>query len=68
MAILRAADYSQELAKRIVEGIKICGLTVKGKRVLLKPHLVEFDAGTVINTDVAVVAAAFDAFSSLGAA
>jgi len=29
---------------------------------------VEFDAGTVINTDVAVVAAAFDAFSSLGAA
>lgn len=68
VAIVRAADYTKELAKSIVEGIRICGLGVKGKRVLLKPNLVEFDAGTVINTDVAVVAAAFEAFSSLGAA
>ena len=68
VAILRAADYSKELARTITEGVRICGLSVKGKRVLLKPNLVEFDAGTVINTDVAVVAAAFDAFSALGAA
>ncbi len=68
VAVLRAADYSKELARTIAEGMKICGLTVKGKRVLLKPNLVEFDAGTVINSDVAVVAAAFEACSSLGAA
>jgi uncharacterized protein (DUF362 family) len=36
--------------------------------VLLKPNLVEFDQNTCINTDVAVVAAALEAFRSLGAA
>lgn len=68
VAIVKSPDYSRELAQRIIEGIGECGLEVKGKRVLLKPNLVEFDRHTVINTDVAVVAAAFDAFSSLGAA
>jgi uncharacterized protein (DUF362 family) len=41
---------------------------VRGQRVLLKPNLVEFDAKTCVNTDVAVVAAALEAFRSLGAA
>ena len=36
--------------------------------MLLKPNLVEFDAKTCINTDVSVVAAALEAFRSLGAA
>ena len=67
VAIVKAASYSGELTRRIVEGIQACGLNVKGKRVLLKPNLVEFDKNTVINTDVAVVAAAFEAFSLLGA-
>ena len=67
VAIVKSPGYSGELAQRIIEGIGQCGLAVKGKRVLLKPNLVEFDRHTVINTDVAVVAAAFDAFSSLGA-
>ena len=66
--IVKAQNYSIELAQRIVEGIRACGLEVKGKRVLLKPNLVEFDKRTPINTDVAVVAAAFEAFSLLGAA
>ena len=68
VAIIKAPDYTVELKQRILEGIAACQLEVKGKRVLLKPNLVEFDRHTVINTDVAVVAAAFDAFSSLGAA
>ncbi len=68
VAIVKSSKYSAELAQRIIEGVRECGLDVKGKRVLLKPNLVEFDSSTVINTDVSVVAAAFEAFSSLGAA
>ena len=40
---------------------------VRGKRVLLKPNLVEFDPNTCINTNVAVIAAAYEAFSILWA-
>ncbi len=68
VAIIKAKDYSVGLTRQILDGIRACGLEVKGKRILLKPNLVEFDKHTVINTDVAVVAAAFDAFSSLDAA
>src|SRR5579862_8208498 len=50
------------------QGIRECGLEVRGLKVLLKPNLVEFDPHTCINTDVSVVAAAYDVFRSLGAA
>ena len=50
------------------KGIRQCGLDVRGKRVLLKPNLVEFDPATVINTDAAVIAAAVEVFHKLGAA
>lgn len=68
VAVLRAKNYQQDLTNTILEGIRLCGLVVKDKRILLKPNLVEFDASTAINTDVAVVAAALAAFRSLGAA
>jgi uncharacterized protein (DUF362 family) len=68
VAVVRAKSYSDELASRILEGVKQCGLDVRGQRVLLKPNLVEFDPNTCINTDVSVVAAALEAFRSLGAA
>ena len=68
VAILRARSYSEDLVSRMLEGIRQCGLDVRGKRVLLKPNLVEFDSATVINTDAAVIAAALEAFHSLGAA
>ena len=67
VAIVRAQSYSEELASRLLEGVRACNLNVKGKRVLLKPNLVEFDPSTVINTDVAVLAAALEAFKRLGA-
>jgi uncharacterized protein (DUF362 family) len=41
---------------------------VRGKRVVLKPNLVEFDPHTSINTHPMVVHAAFEAFRRLGAA
>jgi len=52
----------------ILRGIKLCGLQVTGKRIVLKPNLVEFDPKGVINTNPAVIEAAIDAFRALGAA
>ena len=68
VSILRARSYSEDLASRMLEGIQQCGLDVRGKRVLLKPNLVEFDSATVINTDAAVILAALETFRALGAA
>jgi uncharacterized protein (DUF362 family) len=67
VAVLKAASYSADLRDVIRRGVELCGLAVRGKRVLLKPNLVEFDKTTSINTEVAVVAAALDVFRSLGA-
>lgn len=68
VAVVKAPSYSVALTQRILEGIRACGLSVRGKHVLLKPNLVEFDPSTCINTNVAVIAAAYEAFSALGAA
>jgi uncharacterized protein (DUF362 family) len=68
VAIVKARSYSDDLVSRMLEGIRQCGLDVRGKRVLLKPNLVEFDPATVINTDAAVIVAAMEAFHQLGAA
>ena len=68
VAIVKASTYNVEIAQRMLEGVRLCGLDVKGKRVLLKPNLVEWDSSTTINTDVAVVSAALEVFRQLGAA
>jgi uncharacterized protein (DUF362 family) len=68
VVVLKASSYSDDLAQRMLQGIRECGLDVRDQKVLLKPNLVEFDAATCINTDVSVVAAAYEVFQSLGAA
>jgi len=68
VAIIRAHSYSEDLVSRMLEGVRHCGLDARGKRVLLKPNLVEFESSTVINTDATVVAAAVELFHRLGAA
>ena len=68
VAIVRARSYSEDLVSRMLEGVRQCGLDVRGKRVLLKPNLVEFDSATVINTDASIIAAAVELFHRLGAA
>ena len=68
VTILHARSYSDDLAGKMLEGIRQCDLDVRGKRVLLKPNLVEFDSATVINTDASIVAAAYEVFQKLGAA
>ena len=68
VSILKAADYGEDLTKLILTGLTQAGLPdVKGKRVLLKPNLVEFDNATAINTHPRVVISAFEAFRALGA-
>src|SRR5260370_18126111 len=68
VAVLKADSYEVDLADLLLRGIKECGLDVRGKRVLLKPNLVEFDQATCINTDPRVVAAAVEVFQKLGPA
>jgi uncharacterized protein (DUF362 family) len=68
VAVVKAASYSDDLVKRMLEGARECGLDVRGRKVLLKPNLVEFDPATCINTNVAVIAAALEVFTRLGAA
>ncbi len=68
VAILKAPSYSADLAGLLRRGAQLCGLEAKGKRVLLKPNLVEFASNAAINTHVGVIAAAVELFHSLGAA
>jgi len=67
VAILKAATYDRDLTSVILDGIKSFRLDVAGKRVLLKPNLVEYERDTVINTHPAVIGAAIEAFLKLGA-
>ena len=68
VAVVKAATYEADLTGQMARGIAECGLDVRGKRVLLKPNLVEFDSATCINTDARVVAAAVEVFERMGAA
>ena len=68
VTVVKAASYSDDLVARMIEGLRACQLDVRDIHVLLKPNLVEFDSATCINTNVAVIAAALEAFRTLGAA
>ena len=68
VSIVRAGSYSLDLLDPIRRLLAEQKVEVRGKRVVLKPNLVEFDPGTTINTHPAMVAAALEAFRSLGAA
>jgi len=68
VAIVRAPAYDDslyEIMRRLVSQLRP---DVRGRRVVLKPNLVEFDPGTTINTHPRVVHAALEAFRALGAA
>lgn len=68
VSILRHAAYDQNLFAAIRRLILDYKLDVKGKKVVLKPNMVEFDAGTTINTNPLFVHAVLEAFRSLDAA
>ena len=70
--ITKAADYSLDLKSLIARGLHELGVTpqeVSGKKILLKPNLVEVSPGHEhINTHPLVVRGAIEAFLDLGAA
>src|SRR5215831_10751052 len=67
VALLPARGYDADFADVIGRGLAMFDLDVRGKRVFLKPNLVEYEAGTVINTNPHVVAGAVEAFLRAGA-
>jgi uncharacterized protein (DUF362 family) len=67
VAILPARDYAKPLTDVVLQGIRHFSLPVAGRRVVLKPNLVEFDPAGVINTHPAVIAATVEAFRRLDA-
>jgi uncharacterized protein (DUF362 family) len=67
VAAIRATSYDHGLEDLVGLGLRAIGANVRGARVVLKPNLVEFDAGTTINTDPRLVAATVIALRRLGA-
>jgi uncharacterized protein (DUF362 family) len=67
VALLPASDYGPGVVDAIERGISLLRPDVRGKRVLLKPNLVEYEPGTMINTHPVVVAGAVEAFRRAGA-
>ena len=69
--IAKVPNYHADIAGVIVAGFKELGVSpeeIRGKRILLKPNLVETDPGAIhINTHPAVVYGAAQAFLKLGA-
>ncbi len=68
VSIVRVPDYGQGLFDEVRRIVTEHRVGVKGKTILLKPNLVEFNAEAPINTHPRVVHAALEAFRSLGAA
>ena len=67
VAILRAEEYSERLERDLLRGLRLFGLDLRGKSVLLKPNLVDFLPGVDINTHPLLVVAAAQCFLKLGA-
>jgi uncharacterized protein (DUF362 family) len=68
MGLFPAADYRVDFADLIYRGLQTLRVDVRGKRVLLKPNLVEYENGSCINTNPLVVAGAAVAMLRAGAA
>lgn len=68
VSVVKAPSYSDALYATVRRLFNEHRVPVKGKRVVLKPNLVEFDAGSAINTHPTLVHAALEAVRALGAA
>jgi uncharacterized protein (DUF362 family) len=66
--LMPASSYAADFAGLVGAGLRELGVDVRGKRVLLKPNMVEYEPGTAINTHPAVVAGAALAMRRAGAA
>ena len=68
VTIAKAPGYTMDIYDTVYRMVAEHNLNVRGKRIVLKPNLVEFDPATAINTHPMVVHAAYEAFRKLGAA
>jgi len=71
VAVLKASSYEEELLGLLDAGLSEAWpeaeKSIRGKTILLKPNLVEFDLNTCINTDPRLVLAARELFLKRGA-
>ena len=67
VSVLRSPRYGQELYGQLRRVLAEHRLNLRGKRVLLKPNLIEFDPDRPVNTHPLLVHAAFEAFRACGA-
>jgi uncharacterized protein (DUF362 family) len=68
VVLLPAASYSVDFAELIGRGLRELRLDVRGRRVLLKPNMVEYEPGSAVNTSALVVGGAAIAMKRAGAA
>ncbi len=68
VGLFAAPDYRVDFTDLIGRGLAELGVDVRGRRVFLKPNMVEYESGSVINTNPLVVAGAALAFRAAGAA
>ena len=68
VSIIRAPAYDQRLYDTVRRIFADHRLDVRGRNVVLKPNLVEFEPGSSINTHPMLVHAAYEAFRAMGAA
>ncbi len=65
--IVRAPAYDQRLYDTVRRLVASQRLAVRGRSVVIKPNLVEFEPESTINTHPLLVHAVFEAFRALGA-
>ena len=68
VSIVKAPAYDQSVYDTVRRLVTEHVGDVRGKRILLKPNLVEFEPDSCINTNPILVHAAYEAFHGLGAA
>jgi len=68
VSVIKAPAYDQSLYDTMRRLLAMHPLDVRGRNVVLKPNLVEFEPESSINTNPLVVHAAFEAFTAMGAA
>jgi len=68
VSIVRAPAYDRSLYETVRRLLEEHQVDVRGRHVVLKPNLVEFEPGSSVNTNPLLVHAALEAFRSRGAA
>lgn len=68
VSIVRAPEYDASIYQTVRRLLEEHRLEVRGRNVLLKPNLVEFEPQSAINTHPLLVHAVYEGFRALGAA